>query len=218
MQTDELIRQFISYSERLNDVVIDDLDYILNEHTSEVERTFRDVQSSGTGQLSQGDYSQIELKGVTVDRDYQDYFIATADNLGYARIYYVQNLVQNIITNSTLEQGETGTLEESDMEFEDGIDLLESNRDIPVEKINTQVVDLLSESNCEFYYNTSESDDIVSFQVSQKVFPETSLQEYDRTVQNVINTGLKTINQVKEMYTLETVEPQYLSNLQRYNR
>lgn len=213
------MRQFISYSERLNDVVIDDLDYVLTERTSGIETTFHEVHSdSHSGQLSQDAYSAAELKGVTVDRDYQDYFIATADDLGYARIYYVQNLVQNIITNSTLEEGETATIEETDMDFEDGLELLEQNRDAPIEDINTKLVDLLSNSDCEFYYATSEDDDIISFQVSQKIFPETSLQEYDRTVQNVINTGLRAMNQIKELYDLDTVEPQYLRNLQKYNR
>jgi hypothetical protein len=218
MKTAELMRQFMSYSERLDDVVVGDLDYSLRETISNVEMTFNEAQSEHTdGKIPEGAYSGIELEGVTVDRDEQDYFIATADDLGYAKIYYVQNLVGNMLINSALESGKDVIIEDSDLTYEEGVEKLANSRQESTTDIHTKLIDTLSESDCEFYYSTSDKKDIISFQVSQKVFAETSLQEYDRTVQQVINTGLSAMNDLTELYSVDGIKSHHLKSLNSSN-
>lgn len=218
MNTSDLMRQFISYSERLNDVIVGDLEYSLHEATSNVEMTFDEAKSEHTnGQLPEGAYSGVELEGVTVDRDEQDYFIATADGLGYARIYYVQNLVGNMLINSALEAGEDAIIEDSKLDYDEGVQKLANSRKESKEDIHRRLINSLSGSDCEFYYSTSDQGDIISFQVSQKVFAETSLQEYDRTVQQVINTGLSAMNELSELYLVEGIKSHHLKSLNSSN-
>lgn len=217
MNSEDILRQFLSYSERLNDVPVGKLDYNLHEVTSNVETTLRELNSPDTeGTMPNTPYSTTELSGITVDRNDQIYFVGTADDLGYAKVYYVQNLVENMMFDSALKAGENATLEDSEIDIEEGINRLANNRNASIDELHYTILNLLSDSNCDFYIEKSDEGDITYFEISQKVFPETSLQDYDQTIQQVVNTGLKTMNEFHNFYDLDSIGSQYLKTLKDF--
>lgn len=210
-QEDILLDQAITYADRLNDVVIGPIEYSVVELINTEQSTLSEVQTDTVSiDYSGGIYRSKDLEGITIDRKDQEYHIVTADELSYARVYYTQNILENIAINSAMDAGYTEERYQSEMNEQELLTQLTASRSIPLTELYHQFITQISSSDVEFHFQTSESGEIISFEVSQKIFPDTSLQEYDRTVQNVLNAGLNGLTALYQTYPLPEIKSQYL--------
>lgn len=193
--------KIISDIDTLNDVYIGQAQKLV-----EVVTPRENVQSidNPTTDLSEM-YSSEKLQGIALSRSGSPYSIlCTSSKPDYYRVSYVYNTIGTFAENTP---ASTDT-----PDVETFTSKLSNLRTTERSEIRKEILHLMSSSSCELFISRSDSGEILQIEVTKKLFPEYTVAELDRTIQEVLNTGYAVSRTVADAYEMD-IEPQEVKNI-----
>lgn len=191
-ELDSLFEKYHSFATELNDQYITSVEEDLSELTVNQPESFKNSE--------QAEYDTVSMDGLLFERDDTNYFIYTHPDLDYSLVVFAYNSVDEIAAK-----------EETDYIEQEHYDQLAESRRSPSQDVRTNVMEVASQGSCSYFlYSDEPYSDIHRIEISKKIFPDTSIEEFDNTVQEVINSGQRATLEYISHYDLDLINPKFI--------
>lgn len=195
MVTDELeslFEKYHSFATELNDQYITSIEEGLSELIVDQSESFKNPEQS--------EYDTVVMDGLLFERDDTNYFIYSHPDLDYSLVVFAYNPVDEIAAKEDTEYIE-----------QEHYDQIAESRLSPSQDIRMNVMDVASQGSCSYFlYSDEPYSDIHRIEISKKIFPDTSIEEFDKAVQDVVNSGQRATLEYISHYDVDLIHPKFI--------